>query len=281
MELQTLTQFLGKSHALQLMLVSAGLRPAVRFAVEGDLISAAFEVVERLGLRAIVGFDSVKPHRVVGRGGYSEWAGRGPARASDLMGRRYLYVGLDTRHAQRLRRADEAGDDYETGLLLGYPSCCVEGFNRASAQGSSTLSDPVLERYNDSVAIAWQLNVSLLCYGIALIMYVPCSQSCRAALAQADVFFEFLSTQHTTAAQELKRDLATFVVHTDICGISSFAGTDLRDGSVSIVEIRHSMQNAIVGSLMKVGDRVASDGRYLTIGTFDFPRKTAAFFRFT
>jgi hypothetical protein len=281
MTFQALTRIFGRANAGQLVLAAAGLRPAVRILADGDQMCAMVDAVEALGLEVAIGFDGVRSCPVAGRRGYSEWAERGALRGSDPERSRYLYAGRERKHLERLRRADEATDDEATGAMLGYPSCCVRRFADFRADAGTAPSDPVLQCYRDDAPIPWQLNVSLLCYDAALILYVPCRESCPAALAQAGEFFRCLHSRHAGVARRLRRELAVTVVHSDECGIMAFSGSEAPDRSgVTITAIHHCVSDSVVGALARVGEQVVRNRRYLKIGFVEFPRTVARLFRF-
>jgi len=281
MRFQALTRVVGRANAGQLVLAEAGLRPAVRIPADGDRIGAMVEAIGAIGLEVAVGFDGVRSCPVAGRSGYSEWAERAPVRGSDPERSRYLYVGRERKHLERLRRADEATDDEATGALLGYPACCVRRFAGLRAAAGTAPSDPVLQCYRDDAPIPWQLNVSLLCYDAALILYVPCRESCPAALAQADEFFRCLLTRHPGVARRLRRELTATVVHSDECGIMAFSGTEAPDRlGITITAIHRCVSDSVVGALARVGEQIVCNRRYLKIGFVEFPRAVARLFRF-
>jgi hypothetical protein len=281
MRFQALTRVIGRTDAGQLVLAAAGLRPAVRILAVDDRIGATVKAIEAVGLQVAIGFDGVRSCPVAGRSGYSEWAERGPLRGSDRERARYLYAGRERKHLERLRRADELTDDEATGAMLGYPSCCVRQFASLRAAAGIAPSDPVLQCYRDDGPIPWQLNVSLLCYDAALILYVPCREHCPAALAQADEFFRYLHTRHPGVARRLRWDLTATVIHSDECGITAFSGVEAPDRSgITITAIHHCVSDSVVGALARVGEQVVRTRRYLKIGFVEFPRTAARLFRF-
>jgi hypothetical protein len=284
MKSSSLRRIVGNTYTQQIALAAAGVRPAVRLTIKPDLMRTAFDAIKATGLQVIVGFDTVVSYDVSGRSDYSEWAERAPIRASGADMPRHIYTGHNVKYLERLRRADEADDIGESGRLLGYPSCCVRQFSRLHGHKRSPncASDPVLRHYGERPSIPWELNVSLLCYDCALLMYVPCCERCTRALEQARNFFSVLTALDSPVSRVLRKSLKTSVIHSDFYGVLSFSGSISQKGvGVRIATIHHVSKSSAMGAIVQVGDLVVRDGHYLTIGAFDFLRNHTKLFEFT
>jgi len=106
-----------------------GLKPVINVEY-GEREFAGFEPnikeIEKCGLRVTV--------RDVGREPFAPLEAN-PRSMSRRSGRQ-VFISRKKEHAERMIRAYEAGDYRAIGLLLGYPSCCVDRYLRRIGRGT-------------------------------------------------------------------------------------------------------------------------------------------------
>jgi hypothetical protein len=253
----------GRVQAQQLQMVAAGERAACRLRVHRENLPDMVKVAHSLSIKMVVGFDAIATKSVAGRCGFSEWGRRyplGPHQLADS----YVYFCVDHIYGQKLRRADESGDDLAVGELLGYPPCCVSAFgNRWQHECES---DPVLLSYGDALQIDWRLNVSLLCFDYALLSHVPCAPDCQQSLKMAAHYYDFISELCPPLASDLERKLRTWVLHTDSLGIAAFT-TPESAGLLTVDDILAVDPQSVLGQLMDRGTLVeCNDGAVIIDG---------------
>jgi Protein of unknown function (DUF483) len=244
----------GCTRAHQLLMVAAALRPACRFTLSREQLPRMSETASLLSIKMLVGFDAIDSRSVVGRSGFSEWSQRAPLQPHRL-GNTYVYLCADHVQGQRLRRYDEAGDDSSVGELLGYPACCVEAFGKGE---HNSQDDPVLQRYCDSSAISWYMNVSLLCFDSTLLSHVPCSPHCEASAKLARGFYDFLCASEAGAARRLKDVLSARVLHTKMLGIVAFIAVEEGLG-LKVTEVLKADEGSTLGTLLAAGSVVSRE----------------------
>lgn len=267
----------GRVAGSQLLLVAAHVRPACRLTALRTNIAAFKTLTEMLGLQTATGFDTIETRSVPGRASYGEWCIRAPATPHNA-GRIHLYVAATIRAAERLRRADENGDDSAVGELLGYPRCCIAGFQTVLANRQHS-SDPVLSRYGDEQPIDWRMNVSLMCFDYTVVPHVPCSPACRESKAIAEQYFDALARTSARLARELECVLQTWVLHSENFGVVAFLGA-LDDSAVSVQQVVLRESHSLLGSLVTEGGRVLAMPEHVVVAGCEFDRSKVRLFRY-
>ena len=105
-------------------------------------------------------------------------------------GVRLAYVAKGQEIAQRLHDADDANDEHLTGILLGYPPCCVMEYLRW-ATTSSRSPDPLDRLRHSKAALMLHKQYSPLdpfhrYEGLGWYSHVPCSLQCQPTLEIAE-----------------------------------------------------------------------------------------------
>jgi hypothetical protein len=244
----------GRVQAQQQLMVAAGLRPACRLRINREKLPLMAEVARNLSIKLVIGFDAAVAKKVPGRCDFSEWSHRVSLSAQEL-GDCYVYLCARHRYGQQLRRHDEVGDDTAVGELLGYPNCCVKMFGETCGLGEG---DPVISMYGDDKPIVWPMNVSLLCFGHALLSHVPCAATCKASISLAGQYYDFLKSAAPRRATELKRMLSGWILHTDVLGVVAFAAVKSR-GSLRIKSISSIDPESVIGRLVGKGSVIRRD----------------------
>lgn len=93
-------------------------------------------------------------------------------------------------------------DDYNMGLMLGYPECCCRGY----VDYSHRFLDPVWEIAQNTPPgdIPWDLQIHLRYFGFRVIPFFPCSYRCEAARETAKEWFSLMRSIDSKTAEALK-----------------------------------------------------------------------------
>jgi hypothetical protein len=186
----------GRIHVLG---VEAGIRPCGRIVVDAADAVRQAQVIETMGLRTCVVSQPAAPKdRDAGAGA------RGVALQHVFFSKgdeAQLAADLQTRFAGSQdgdRPMDAAVFARELGLLLGYPTCCIDAF--ASAGPHSSTSDLIAAARRRSGDLRWELNVLDPVSPFTLVPHIPCRFDCSASLELAtrvisvlDSVFPFLA----------------------------------------------------------------------------------------
>jgi hypothetical protein len=279
-ELTSLDQQWGEVQLQEMRLVAAGLKPACRIGVRRAQLPALSDTLNRLSLKMVVGYDAIFSQPVPGRQGYSEWCQRMPA-IPDSEERCYAYIAPDRFLGQRLRRLDEALNDWQVGEVLGYPQCCIKAFcepDEADEKGR----DPVLIRYPDDSPISWYLNVSLLCFGFSLLTHIPCNPHCEGSMEMAQTYFTCLSAQQPAVAEKLRQMLCNRVIHTQTLGVLAFIADEYREpsSSLEVKDIVMSQSDSILNSIVKINSLITFDTQGISVDGCYFSKRQMKLFRY-
>ncbi|MBR9683622.1 DUF483 domain-containing protein [Candidatus Woesearchaeota archaeon] len=114
---------------------------------------------------------------------------------ADERGMYLVYISKDEKKALLASYYELKGDDYNLGLVLGYPSCCVRFF---CDNFSSVKTDLELESTN-----LWT-NLSQRSKDCVLLSHFPCSSECRESVEMGKKYFAVLEKHDGRRAEEVK-----------------------------------------------------------------------------
>lgn len=114
----------------------------------------------------------------------------------------FVYFSKDERKAHLAAFYEQMGNDQELGLLLGYPTCCVDFFCK---NFSNTLTNLELFPSNPYTNLSQRKNDAVL------VSYFPCASGCERSIALAKRYLGVLEEVDEKRAKELIRELKVMI----------------------------------------------------------------------
>tara|TARA_Y100000310_G_C20673723_1_gene811687 strand:+ start:2309 stop:2890 length:582 start_codon:yes stop_codon:yes gene_type:complete len=120
---------------------------------------------------------------------------------SDLNGMHFIYISRSERKAYLASYYELVEDDFNLGLLLGYPGCCVKFFCKNFKKGNTDL-----ELKSDN---PWT-NLSRRGEDCVLISHFPCEANCQESVLLGMRYYEVLKKVDSKSAERLINELGRF-----------------------------------------------------------------------
>jgi hypothetical protein len=126
----------------------------------------------------------------------------------------YGAISKDNSKLKRFKEYFDSNDDYNIGLMLGYPECCC----RAYIDYSRRFPDPIWEIVANSLPesiqsdrplvlrdIPWDLQIHMRYFGFKIIPFFPCNYRCSEAELSAERWYNLMYSIDPQTTEKLKR----------------------------------------------------------------------------
>jgi hypothetical protein len=124
----------------------------------------------------------------------SEYSNRGLRVPADREGMFFVYLSKDELMANMAAYYEFKRDDRNLGLILGYPSCCVDFFCRNFSEKNA---NPVHKPTNPYT------NLTKRNRDCVIISHFPCSSECRKSIELAKKYLNVISKHDAKRAEEM------------------------------------------------------------------------------
>jgi hypothetical protein len=235
-----------ESLPLEVRLVAYGLRPAALIALPSEQVGGVMFEARRVGLVALVCPEEFEPLAEPTKGGFADTAVRSRAVGSTtgsgdgIRWWRRVVVSYSTDIVVLAWLAQLFKWDSYLGLLLGYPCCCADAFQKrwpeAYARHRGDLATMLVDAgKGDSREhlLPWQTNVYARYFGDVLVSHFPCQLKCGATIAQANRMFGILLQLERAAAVQLQIALAAPLLISRELGVFRLEEASVEYGSTS------------------------------------------------
>lgn len=134
----------------------------------------------------------------------------------DEIGPNTSVYGAISENSSKLKEFKEffnQNDDYNMGLMLGYPECCCRGY----VDYIRRFPDPVYEIAQNSPSepqlnnqpvvlrdIPWDLQIHMRYFGFKIIPFFPCSYVCDEAKNFAEIWYDIMHSINPSTTEKLK-----------------------------------------------------------------------------
>ncbi|MBT5023560.1 DUF483 domain-containing protein [Candidatus Woesearchaeota archaeon] len=198
-----LAVFENPMDAINVYFAHLGLKPVSRFelVISDDVLIWLSSACEKLGLHFV----------------YSDF----------LVGdKRFVYFSKDLALVEKAKVYESNQDDYNLGLLLGYPECCARFYmkNYGLAEQFFHKDHTIITMQNSESAsdVYFGLNYLLRFFGLLLIDFYPCSFQCGCAIDIANGYFDSVCELNSEFADWLKEKLSLGVYYSNETGVHVF-----------------------------------------------------------
>jgi hypothetical protein len=149
-------------------------------------------------------------------GSYSDRGIRIPA-GSAAQGKLLAYISKDKLKAELAGRFEEKNNHINLGMLLGYPGCCCEFFDKNFEEESKKRNDYIMPAFRNSKGKSFPFHNNVLAryFDIGLLSHFPCSFSCKASKEIAASNLECLKKHSNDAADNFERILRSAAIYDD------------------------------------------------------------------
>ncbi|MBW3003109.1 DUF483 domain-containing protein [Candidatus Woesearchaeota archaeon] len=180
-----------KTRALEMLAVYNDVKPVARLGFYDDEIPRALEFCEKNGLTMLL-----SDFKVLLTDKYRGYSDKGVAVTLDDPndGMLFAYISKDPEKAKQAKLFEKEGDQYNLGLALGYPLCCVEFFVKNWEERSKLDNDYTEPCVNNSVGASFPFhnNFFMREQDTTLLFHFPCTLNCKESQKLAKLHLELL-----------------------------------------------------------------------------------------
>lgn len=197
MMIQNLAKTFGsKTKAQEILLLLAGAKPVVRQGFyEYELPEIEKFCKEK---QVYLARSNFKVH-LAEESSYSNKGIRLPL--TDLRpGMFFVYLSLDEYKAWQASYFEFQSKDKELGLILGYPSCCVDFFCKRFSEANPNLQLKPTNMFT---------NLTKRGQDCVLLSHFPCSSDCSESITIGKKYFQLIQKWNSDRAAQLQKELRT------------------------------------------------------------------------
>ncbi len=175
--------------SLEVLYVIEGAKPCARILVFEDEMGRVTDFLNKNKLAAAVsGFKVLKQN--VQSEFYSDKSIKIQKDAAEK-GHFFVYISKDKKIADKAKIAEESDNHKELGLLLGYPICCCEFFEKEFNEKNTDLTLKALKN-SDSYEFPFYSNIAARHFDVALLSHFPHSFQCNPSIEIAKKNLEII-----------------------------------------------------------------------------------------
>ena len=160
-------------------------------------------------------------------------------------GEYFMYISRNQDQANEAKEFEANDDDYNLGLILGYPSCCSKFFAKNKEEASNKNFDLVPFTFNNSSGhtFPWKNNYCLRVFDISLISHFPCSFNCEKTKTIAGQNLELLRILDSDIANYFSSSLKSVVIYSVGVGVYSLKDAKRIENIISYKTVIPSKKN--------------------------------------
>lgn len=240
--------FSSNIKSLEMLYLLENIKPAVRIMVKEDEKEKITDFLKKNNLNyEISDFKLIKQDT---EKAYSDKATK-IALDSKHYGHLIFYISKDQETSKKAKELEQENKHKELGILLGYPKCCSEFFEKHFEEESKKQNDYTLPALNNSEGFnfSFYTNIALRHFDLNLLSHFPCNFNCSASIELAKKHLEILK-KHDDKAYEIAKEISkTAVLYTETNGVFLLKNPELKDNKLYYKGIKSSKNNQLYESL--------------------------------
>ncbi len=246
--LQELNKIFGSNiKSLEILYILEDVKPVARIMVKEEERDKVFGFFGEKGLSySMSDFKVVKQDKDKS---YSDKGVKVPI-DSEQKGYFFVYVSKDKEKAENAKELEANGNHRGLGILLGYPECCAEFFERHFEEESKKSNDYTIAalKNSDGFQFPFYTNIASRHFDLALLNHFPCSFNCKASIELAKRHLEVIEKDDKEAAEIIKGMLKGAILYTNN-GVFLLRYPELEHNRVNYKGVMASKNNQLYESL--------------------------------
>ena len=208
--------FLSITKSLEVLYVIESAKPCARILVFEDEIQNVQNFLNKKNI-----FTSISDFKVIKQKTESEFYSDKSIKIpkdSAEKGYFFVYLSKNTKIAEKAKLIEEKNNHIELGLLLGYPKCCCEFFEKNFDDKNTDLTLKILE---NSIGYEFEFynNIAARHFDVSLLSHFPHSFECRPSIEIAKNNLKIIQKYSKQLATMFAGILQVVVVYTNNEGI--------------------------------------------------------------
>lgn len=239
-QLQQIFRSIIKS--LEVLYVIEGVKPCARILVFESEVGKILDFLNKKGLiTAISGF------KVMKQSAQSEFYSDRSVKIeknSEEKGYFFIYLSKSRDIAEKARLMEERNNNRELGLILGYPECCCEFFEKYFSENSHDLTLKALEN-SGGYEFEFYGNIAARHFDVALLSHFPHSFECKPSIEIAKNHFKTIQKHSGQAASIFSGILKCVSIYTAEEGIFLLRNYEKKGNEIIYGDILTTAKNKL------------------------------------
>ena len=213
-ELKQIFQSLTKS--LEILYLIEDVKPCARIMVHEDKLEQIKQFLQTKGLYfTLSDFKVIKEENAR----YSNKGKRVPVE-SEEKGYYFMYISKEQSKTEQAKQLEAQKKHKELGILLGYPECCSEFFQKHSQNQEKTTNDYILPAYNNSQGYKFPFHNNIIAryFDYTLLNHFPCNFNCNKSIELAKKHLEIIQKHNPQLVNEIQKILKSVALFTEYSG---------------------------------------------------------------
>ncbi len=159
----------------------------------------------------------------------------------------FVYVSKKKELAKAAKQLESRGKHMELGLLLGYPKCCSEFFERNYEEQSKRNNDFTLIalRNSNGFIFPFYTNIATRHFDISLLSHFPCRFNCSCSIKIAKQRLELIKEYSKETADLIEGIMKGAVIYSEDRGVFLLRYPRLKDSKIFYQGIMATRNNKI------------------------------------
>jgi len=243
--LQELRAIFGSNiKAMEILYVLGGIKPCARIMVKEEEKGKVLDFLKEKGLNySVSDFKVIKQDE---EKAYSDKAVKVPIDSNEK-GHFFVYVSKDEKKAEIAKQMESENKHKELGMVLGYPECCAEFFEKHFPEESKRNNDFTLAslKGSDGFQFPFYTNIASRHFDVNLLSHFPCNLRCESSIEIAKKNLEIIRKHDGEAAMILEGMLKGAVIYTETKGVFLLRYPELEHNRLFYKGVMGSMNNEL------------------------------------
>ena len=204
--------------SFEILYILEGVKPVARIMVKEEVKDRVFGFFREKELSYVLSdFKVVKEDKDKG---YSDKGIKVPIGSSEK-GYFFVYVSKDREKAERARKLEKDEKHKELGILLGYPECCSEFFEKHYEEQSKKHNDYTLAalRNSDGFQFPFYTNIASRHFDLSLLNHFPCRFDCEKSIELGEKYLEIIKKEDKETGEIVEGMLKGGIIYTESNGV--------------------------------------------------------------
>ena len=234
--------------SFEILYILEGVKAVARIMVNEEDKERVFGFFDNQGLSyTLSDFKVVKEDKDKG---YSDKGIKVPIE-SEEKGHFFVYVSKDRKKAERARKLEKENKHKELGLILGYPECCSEFFEKHYEEQSKKHNDYTLAALKDSDGFQFPFytNIASRHFDLSLLNHFPCRFDCEKSIELGERYLEIIKKEDKEASEIVEGMLKGAIIYTETSGVFLLRYPKLEHNRLNYTGIIGTVNNQLSESL--------------------------------
>ena len=239
-ELQQTFRSIIKS--FEVLYVIEGIKPCARTLIFEDELKNVIDFLNKNKINAVISDFKVLKQNVQSEL-YSDKSIKIPKNSAQK-GHFFVYLSKSNEIAEKAKSMEEKNNHLELGLLLGYPKCCCEFFEKNFDEKNTDLTLKILKN-SDGYEFPFYTNIAARHFDVALLSHFPHSFECKESINIAKNNLKIIQKYSKQLAVMFSGILQGVVVYTSNGGIFLLRKYEKIDDTIIYSDVLTTTKNKL------------------------------------